>query len=189
MRRLLTLIATLFLPASLPGCVTTGVGGADYAITYEFWEFYRVANDRPFPVIVSGNPFPQLSDAESRARLLPVMQANRPARPRVIWTYEMPAEQPRPFYRMVLVYDAANDLTAMRVCDGTFRHKPPTPGRVSVFAVYCRSDQFMSQTTAHTEATGPDDPRVGAMFSALFQTLFIEVNPNRPVFRFMSPFQ
>lgn len=187
MRRLFTLIVALWLPAGLGGCLATGVGGADYATNYEFWEFYAVANNRPFPVVVSGNPFPQLSDAESRARLLPVMQANRPARPRVIWTYQAPAEPPRPDYRMVLVYDAANDLTAQRVCNGEFRHKPGTPRRVSVFAVYCRNDQPMSQTTAWTEATGPDDPRVGAMFSALFQVLFIEVNPNRPLPRSIYP--
>ena len=68
-----------------------------------------------------------------------------------------------------------------------FRHKTGTPGRVSVFAVYCRNDQPMSQTTAWTEASGPDDPRLGAMFSALFQVLFVEVNPNRPMPTFLSP--
>ena len=130
---------------------------------------------------------PALSDAESNERLLPVMQANRPARPRVTWTYDAPAERPRPDYRMVLVYNAANDLTAQRVCDSQFRHKTGTPGRVSVFAVYCRNDQPMSQTTAWTEASGPDDPRLGAMFSALFQVLFVEVNPNRPMPTFLSP--
>ncbi len=184
MRRLLFLL----LASSLSGCLTaTGVGGSDYAINYDFWEFYAVANNRPFQVVVSGNPFPVLPDAESRARLLPVMQANRPARPRVIWTYDAPVERPRPDYRMVLVYDAANDLTAQRVCDGQFRHKSGTPGRVSVFAVYCRNDQPMSQTTAWSEASSPDDPRLGAMFSALFQVLFIEVNPNRPLPTFLFP--
>ena len=117
---------------SLAGCATaTGVGGADYAINYDFWEFYGVANNRRFQVVVSGNPFPALSDAESNERLLPVMQANRPARPRVILTYDAPKERPRPDYRMVLVYDAANDLTAQRVCDSQFRHKTGTPGRAA----------------------------------------------------------
>lgn len=168
------------LPALLPGCGPTGVGGADYNPAYDFWEFYQIANNRPFRVVVSGNPFPAISDAESRRLLLPVMQANRPARPRVIFTYDVPAELPRPDYRMVLVYDAANDLSAQRACNNEFRHKPGTPGRVSVFAIYCRNDQVMSQTTAWTAASGPDDPRVGQMFSALFMVLFIEVNPNRP---------
>ena len=138
---------------------------------------------------------PRFSTNEARVRhrqalldwLLPVMQANRPARPRVTWTYDAPAERPRPDYRMALVYNAANDLTAQRVCDSQFRHKTGTPGRVSVFAVYCRNDQPMSQTTAWTEASGPDDPRLGAMFSALFQVLFVEVNPNRPMPTFLSP--
>ena len=32
----------------------------------------------------------------------------------------------------------------------------------------------MSQTTAWTDATGPDDPRVGRMFAVLFQVLFTD---------------
>lgn len=183
--RLLALL--LSLGATLAGCGATGVGGADYAVAYDFWEFYAVANRRPFAVVVSGNPFPVLPQQESLQRLLPIMQANRPARPQVIWTYDTPAERPRPYYRMVLVFDPANDLTAQRACSGEFRHRPPTPGRLYVFAIYCRNDEVMSQTTSWTEATGPDDPRVGAMFSALFQVLFIEVNPNRPRFD-MYPF-
>jgi hypothetical protein len=170
----------------LAGCGATGVGGADYSPAYDFWEFYQVANDRPFRVVVSGNPFPSIPEVESRRLLLPIMQANRPARPRVIWTYDVAAELPRPDYRMVLVFDAANDLSAQRACNGEFRHKPPTPGRMSVFAIYCRNDQVMSQTVAWTQASGPDDPRVGQMFSQMFMVLFIEVNPNRP--RPMFPF-
>ena len=163
------------LALSLAGCATaTGVGGADYAINYDFWEFYGVANNRRFQVVVSGNPFPALSEAESNERLLPVMQANRPARPRVTWTYDAPAERPRPDYRMALVYNAANDLTAQRVCDSQFRHKTGTPGRVSVFAVYCRNERALSQTTAWSDAAGPDDPRLQALLAQLFLVLFDE---------------
>jgi hypothetical protein len=178
--RIVVQFLVLLASGTLAGCGPTGVGGADYAITYDFWEFYAVANRRPFRVVASGNPFPGLPEQESLQRLLPIMQANRPARPRVIFTYDTPAELPRPDYRMVLVFDPANDLGAQRACNGEFRHRPPTPGRLYVFAIYCRSAEVMSQTTAWTEASGPDDPRVGAMFSALFQVLFIEVNPNRP---------
>ena len=54
------------------------------------------------------------------------------------------------------------------------RHIPSTPFKIYLFAVYCRNDQYMSQTTAWTEATGPDDPRVAQMFAVLFQVLFTD---------------
>ena len=53
------------------------------------------------------------------------------------------------------------------------------PDRLYLFAVYCRNDQYMSQTTAWTEATGPDDPRVAQMFNVLFQVLFTDLPVNR----------
>jgi gamma-glutamyltranspeptidase len=42
-------------------------------------------------------------------------------------------------------------------------HRPPTPGRpFDVFAVYCRNELALSQTTAWTDAAGPNDPKVQA---------------------------
>ena len=70
------------------------------------------------------------------------MQANRP-RPRLTFTSAVPAELPRPDYRLVLVFDSAIDLTAARVCAGEVRHQPrqvEAAGRFAVFAVYCRND-------------------------------------------------
>jgi hypothetical protein len=154
------------------------VGGADYAIQYDFSEFFAATDLKTFRVVVSGNPFPRIPFDEMRARLLPVMQAYRP-RPRLTFTYQVPIEPPRPDYRMVLVFDPANDLGAQRVCDHDFRHKPPTPGRLYVFAVYCRNEQVMSQTTAWTEASVPEDPRVGRTFGELFLVLFTEFPPRR----------
>ena len=63
------------------------------------------------------------------------MQASKP-RPNLTFTYAAPVEMPRPDYRMVLVFDAANDLTAARVCAGQIWHKPPLQSRpFNVFAV------------------------------------------------------
>ena len=152
------------------------IGGTDYAPQYDFSEFYAATNGRTFRVLFEGNPFPALSPEESRRRLLPVMQANRP-RPRLTFTDEIPAELPRPDYRLVLVFDSAIDLTAQRVCAGEVRHRPApvdAAGRFAVFAVYCRNDLALSQSTAWTPATGPDDPRVGRLFSELFLVLFAD---------------
>ena len=172
--RTLPLLAGLLLVAACASPSSPVVGATDYAPQYDFSEFYAATNGRTFRVIVAGNPFPQMAPQEMQQRLLPVMQANRP-RPRLTFTYAVPAELPRPDYRLVLVFNSANDLTVERVCANEIRLKPPAPesaGRLSVFAVYCRNDQWLSQAIATTPATSPEDPRVGQMFSQLFLVLF-----------------
>lgn len=174
--RSLLMFAGLLLLAACASSSSPVVGGTDYAPQYDFSEFYAATNGKTFRVVVAGNPFPQIAPQEMQRRLLPVMQANRP-RPRLTFTYAVPAELPRPDYRLVLVFDAANDLTAARVCADEIRLQPHVPGpagRFSVFAVYCRSDQVLSQTTGSTPATSPEDPRVGQLFSQLFLVLFTD---------------
>lgn len=175
-------LAGLLLLAACASPSSPVVGGTDYAPQYDFSEFYAATNGRTFRVIVAGNPFPQIAPQEMQQRLLPVMQANRP-RPRLTFTYAVPAELPRPDYRLVLVFDAANDLTAARVCAGEIRLKPHVPepaGRFAVFAVYCRNDQALSQATASTPAASPEDPRVGQLLSQLFLVLFTDSPMIRP---------
>jgi hypothetical protein len=190
MRSVPALLALLLLGACASS-TSPVIGGADYAPQYDFGEFFAATDRKTFRVIVSGNPFPQLSQQEMQRRLLPVMQANRP-RPRLTFTYDVPAELPRPDYRLVMVFDAANDLTAARVCAGEIRHRPRPPepsGRFAVFAVYCRNDEALSQTTATTPATGPEDPRVGQLLSQLFLVLFTDAPMiGRPRFPFMRRF-
>lgn len=185
MRVLRRLAAALLLGAC--SASSGSIGGADYAPQYDFSEFYAVTNGRTFRVLFEGNPFPALAQDETKRRLLPVMQANRP-RPRLTFTYDAPAELPRPDYHLVLVFDSANDLTAARVCAGQVRHQPrrvEAASRFAVFAVYCRNDQALSQVTASTPATGPDDPRVGQLFSQLFLVLFTDAPLlSRPSFPF-----
>ena len=147
------------------------VGGAYRAPQYDFSEFWAATDGRQFQVVLAGNPFPQLPVEDVKPRLLPVLQANKP-RANLTFTYQPPPEEVRPDYRLVLVFDPANDLTAARVCAGQTFLKAGTPGRVYVFGVYCRNDLALSQTTAWTQATGPDDPRLAAMFSQLFLVLF-----------------
>ena len=120
MLRALALLVTL-LAGACASSTAAFVGGADYAPQYDFSEFYAATDGKTFRVIIAGNPFPQLSQQETQRRLLPVMQANRP-RPRLTFTYDVPAELPRPDYRLVMVFDSANDLTAARVCR---RSAPP----------------------------------------------------------------
>jgi hypothetical protein len=178
------MLAGLLSAAVHPAMAQT-VGGFDYAPQYDFSEFWAATDGRRFRVVFAGNPFPSLPVEAVMRRLLPVMQANKP-RPNLTFTYERPPEEVRPDYRLALVFDPANDLTAARICSGQAWFKPSTPGRVYVFGVYCRNDLALSQATAWTAATGPDDPRLAPLFAQLFLVLFDDSPrrrwPHRPFF-------
>ncbi len=147
------------------------IGGVQYASQYDHREFFHVADHRDFHVVLAGNPFPG-SDMGTVARdLLPAMQANKP-RPALHFTYDPAVEKDQPDYRLMLVFDAANDLDSKEVCNGMTRFKPGRSGQLNVFAVYCRNDRPLSETTAWTSASGSNDPRVGQLFSELFQVVF-----------------
>ena len=177
MRRALSALALLHLAAC-----ASGLGGADYAPQYDFFEFWAATDGKTFRVETAGNPFPGMNEQEMRRRLLPVMQANRP-RPRLTFTYAAPAETPRPDYRLVLVFDAANDLTAARVCADQIRTRPEFSGKIAVFGVYCRNDSALSQAVATTTASAPENPAMGRLLGQLFQVLFVEAPPiDRPRF-------
>ena len=93
---------------------------------------------------------------------------------------DAPVERPRPDYRLVLVFDPANDLNSDTVCQGKTRFGAPRPGVFYAYAIYCRNDQAMSQTTAWTSASGPTDPRIGQLFRELFQVVFSDSPALRP---------
>jgi len=169
---------------SLLACDAGGgvIGGTDYAPEYDYGEFFAVTDGRNFQVIMAGSPFPNLPAAEVDRRLLPIMQASKP-RPNLTFTYAPPPEPTHPDYRLVLVFDAANDLTAARVCARQYSHKPAIPSRpFNVFAVYCRDDLALSQTTAWTAAASPDDPRVGQLLAQLFLVVFDDSPFHRRMF-------
>ncbi len=92
--------------------------------------------------------------------------------PNLTFTYETPPEEVRPSYRLALVFDPANDLTAARVCSGQTFLKPPTPGRLYVFGVFCRDDLALSQTTAWTQAAGPRRSAAGPTVCPTLLVLF-----------------
>ena len=96
------------------------------------------------------------------------------------FTYDAPVERPRPDYRLVLIFDPANDLGGDPVCQGVRRFKPRQPGIFFVYAVYCRNDQRMSETTAWTPATSPTDPRIEQLFRELFQVVFSDSPALKP---------
>src|SRR3954471_2931347 len=175
------IVAAVLAASALPAAALAAtIGGTDYAVQYDYREFYAAADGKPFRVVLAGTPFPGAAPDVVAGQILAQMQANKP-QPRLTFTYEQPAERPRPDYRLVLVFDAANDLGAAALCaTGQARVQPGVPGRLKLFAVYCRNDLALSQTTAWTDAAGPDDPRVGQLFRELFPVVFSDALGLRP---------
>ena len=169
MKKLAATLALSMLPVA---ALAATIGGTEYAPQYDYREFFTAADGKPFRVVLLGNPFPAVAVEQVAGQLLAQMQASKP-QPRLTFTYDQPAEQPRPDYRLVLMFDPANDMGAYSVCAGVKpRFRAGTPGRVYMQAVYCRNDIAMSQTTAWTDAAGPDDPRLGKLFRELFRVVF-----------------
>ena len=83
----------------------------------------------------------------------------------------------------MLVFNPVLDLGSNEVCRGSTRVRPGQPGTFYVYAVYCRNDLAMSETTAWTSAIGPSDPRVDQLFRQLFQVVF----PDSGAYRQLNP--
>lgn len=180
MHALKKLAATLGLSMLPVAALAATIGGIQYAPQYDYREFFTAADGKPFRVVLVGNPFPSVAVEPAARQLLAQMQANKP-QPRLTFTYDQPAELPRPDYRLVLMFDPANDMDAYSLCGGVKpRFKAGTPGRVYMQGVYCRNDIAMSQTTAWTDAAGPDDPRLGELFRELFTVVFSDAMGLRP---------
>ena len=177
LKKIAATLAASLLPVT---ALAATIGGVDYATQYDYREFFNAADGKPFRVVLAGTPFPGSPVASVAGPLLAQMQAAKP-QPRLTFTYDAPSELPRPDYRLVLVFDAVGDFGASSVCAGAPpRLRPGTPGRFNVFAVYCRNDQVLSQATAWTSASGPEDPRVGELFRELFPVLFSDAMGLRP---------
>ena len=177
LKKLATTLGLSMLPAA---ALAATLGGTEYAPQYDYREFFAAADGKAFRVVLAGNPFPGMALEQAAGELLAQMQVNRP-QPRLTFTYDQPGERPRPDYRLVLLFDPANDMGAFSVCAGDKpRFKAGTPGRVYMLAVYCRNDLALSQTTAWTDAAGPGDPRVGELFRELFPVVFSDAMGLRP---------
>jgi hypothetical protein len=178
-------VASLPLSISPFSAQAATLGGSSYAVQYDYREFYAATDHKKFRVELVGNPFPNLPLDEVARRLLPVMQANKPP-PNLTFTYEVPPEPQRPDYRLMLVFDPANDLGSDAVCTGGKRLKPGVPGHVYVYAVYCRNDQVLSEVTGRTLAAAPDDAAMGDLMKDVFTVVF-DRSPYNMLHRNHSP--
>jgi hypothetical protein len=167
------IVAVLSGLIALPAiAIAATIGNDYYATQYDYREFFAATDGKPFQVVLAGNAFLGV-DPETVARaLLPAMQAAKP-RPALTFTYAGPSPPPSPYYRLVLVFDPANDLNANPVCaESNVRFRPARPGIFYVYALYCRNELALSYATAWTAATGPTDPRIEQLFRELFMVIF-----------------
>src|SRR5258708_17085345 len=181
MRSIKKIAAALIAVAAIPVMASAAtLGGYYYAVQYDYREFFSIADGKTFQVILAGNAFPAMNPTEVAQQLLPQMQAAKP-QPNLTFTYAQPPEPPHPWYRLYLIADAANDLEAYGVCPtANVRFRPPSPGRMYVFAIYCRNELALSQTTAWTSASSPSDPAVNHLFRELFAVIFNNSQPLSP---------
>ncbi len=170
--------------AGLGACTGIGrgvsVSSEDYTTAYDYGDFREASDGKEFPVLIAGNPFPAFASPEVNRQLLLSMQANKP-RPRLTFTLgTVPGAPPRPSYRLVLLFDAAADMTASKACKGDLQVGAHAGGQLALFAVYCRDDLPLSQAVGRTTATGLEDPAVGRLFRDVFQTVFTDSEINHP---------
>lgn len=155
------------------------IGGTNYAPQYDYGEFFSIADHHDFKVVLEGNPFSS-SDMGVVARdLLSAMQAAKP-RPALTFAYDVAAVKDQPDYRLMLVFNAAKDLGSKEVCNGVTRADPARPGLFKLYAVYCRNDMPMSETTAWTPASSSSDPRVAQLFRELFMVVWPDSHALKP---------
>ena len=175
-----TVLSAVAGAAFVPLAVSAAtIGGTYYAAQYDYGEFFSVADHHDFKVVLAGNPFPG-SDVGAVAReLLPAMQSAKP-RPALTFAYDAARSPDQPDYRLVLVFDPARDLGSKEVCSGVTRTEPGQPGLFRTYAVYCRNNVAMSETTAWTPASSPSDPRVERLFRELFMVVWPDSHALKP---------
>ncbi len=78
------------------------------------------------------------------------------------------------------MFDPARDLGSREVCNGISRFEPGRPGRFYAYAVYCRNDVAMSETTAWTSVRSSNDPRIEGLFRELFMVVWPDSHAMRP---------
>jgi hypothetical protein len=167
----LALVATLGPPARRAGAAT--IGGTFYAPQYDFAEFFAATDHRNFQVVVAGarrrsdcrGARPAAGDAGASHGQRSLSTTTRRSKGRVPIT-DCAGFQSR--------------LNSSAVCNGAIRLKQDRPGMLNLYAVYCRNDQVMSETTAWTPAIGPNDPRVEGPFRQLFQVVFSDSPALKP---------
>ncbi len=141
--------------------------------SYNAGEFGYAAGGRDLRVVVVGNPFGGDQAAFERA-VTDAMQGRSPSQKTNFAT--SPGPSARKEYRVVMVFNPPNNLVGDKVCQGDPPSLPTAAGEgtaVALVAVFCRSDQGLTQVRGDIDAAaGPDDPIFAELVGQSTQALF-----------------
>jgi hypothetical protein len=177
MRIVATALAGCVLVSAAAPAPAATITNEDVHLQYDYSEFYAVANNREFEVVVRGNPT-TLPQPQFEARLMQLLgQAMRTTR--TIPTTNPAVRTQHSNYRLVLVFNLGSGELGRTLCGDVGRLVSPggvQPGQLTVSAAYCRNGDPMTEAFARTSAASLDDPAAQALFNELASVLF----PNRP---------
>jgi hypothetical protein len=170
-------LAALVLSACA-GQVRTGFG--DITPFYDRSVVTHASSGEAFPLVVHGNPFPGLSQAQAaqaiaRDMRLPGWFPQVPFAPAPV------AGAPRGDYRLVLVFNPAVAVSGADAC-GDLREVPVAPQsgpQTTLRAAFCTRGETISDTTARMAAAHPGSPAFQQMLDQVAVTIFPERNRDR----------
>lgn len=134
--------------------IAATIGGNFYAPQYDYRESFAATGGRNLAVVLAGTAFPSIDPAVVARDLLPAMQRAKP-RPALTFTYDRPLRPPSPDYRLVQVFDPANNLNAVPVCAGAgslLRLCDLLPERPSLVVYHGMDTGDRSHRSAHRTA-------------------------------------
>ncbi len=126
---------------------------------------------------VTGNPF----DAPQEDLEQAITQAMTGSHfgPRVAFITTPPEDFASP-YRVVMVFDAAQNHTNLKLCRFDHGIDPQTGEKVRVHAAFCANESPLTAVSGEVgDASGPGDPRFRQLIRQITVNLFPPFNPDR----------
>ena len=179
MLRTAALTAAALAISACAGAVRTGYG--DITPFYDRSVVTHASAGGAFPLVVHGNPFPgvpQAQAAEAIARDMRLPGWFPPAR----FAPAPVPNAPRGDYRLVLVFNPAYPVSGADAC-GDLSQVPVAASRPSgettLRAAFCTRDEPISDTSARAAAAGPGTPAFRQLLDQIAVTIFPERNRMR----------
>ncbi|HYD30792.1 MAG TPA: hypothetical protein VEB64_08005 [Azospirillaceae bacterium] len=150
---------------------------------YSPQEFSYAAGGRDLHTVVAGNPFG--GDQAAFARRVTNLMQGKHFGPRTHFT-TMPNETARRDYRVMMVFNPGDAMTATGLCEReVIPTAPPSastgqPRSIQLQAVFCRGSSLASTATGWVEGvTSPEDGSFESLVGSTTMALFPQEDPTR----------
>lgn len=128
------------------------------------------SNTGPLLVEVHGDPF-GVGDATFRGLVAEAM--DRQVHGRVVPFTAVPAEAPRPQFRVTIAFMAPPTLSTADLCAGRITTGTPGSDRITMAAAFCDGQQVLSSVSGWVDgAEGPRDKRFRQLLAQVVRALF-----------------